>query len=125
MFCRIYLTGRDITTDRLLTDLSNLLKKPVVGNMYIEDSVYSISVRNNDEYDKVKEKEFPGGFLNFKLFIEFDFEDAPGKNHISDIVAKVLQFLWANNYPAIASCNFEELLPEKGGYKSTNIPWMK
>src|ERR1035437_6111970 len=110
MFCRIYTTGKNITTDMILSSISNLLEKSVTDNSYIEGSGYSISVRSNDEYDQEKEKQFPDGFLNFKIFIEFDFEEQYEKGYYAKLVDKILKLLWNQKYPAIASCEFEELL---------------
>lgn len=124
MFCRIYTTGKNITTDMILSSISNLLEKSVTDNSYIEGSGYSISVRSNDEYDQEKEKQFPDGFLNFKIFIEFDFEEQYEKGYYAKLVDKILKLLWNQKYPAIASCEFEELLLQKGGYKSREVPWV-
>lgn len=123
MFCRIYITRESINSKDLLVAVSNLLGAELVSNKYVEKDGYSVEVRSNDEYDKKKEKIFPDGFLYFPFSIEIDILDEITKEDAAGEVGRILEFLWENNYTAIASCNFENLLPEEGGYKSKNIPW--
>lgn len=125
MFCRLYVTGRIIDRKSLLITLCSLLETEPINDAYIEKDKYSIEVRPNDEYDEMKQRIFPDGFLYFPFSIEIDILDDMPNMHIIKEVGRILKFLWVNNYSAIASCEFEDLLPEKGGYKSRNIPWIE
>lgn len=122
MFCRIYFNGNNVQKQFLLFQLCDLLEEKLKDNFYIENDFFSIDVSKNDEFHEQKSNEFPDGFLYFPLSIEIDihFDD---EVKASAMVDKILKFLWSNDYSAVASCDFEELLIEKGGYKSRNIPW--
>ena len=122
MFCRIYV-GINIDQKILLLSISKFLGIEPDRNAYIEKNGYSIEVRPNDEFDEKRMNTFPDGFLYFPLFVEIDIEDDINQESTAEEVGGILKFLWANKYPAIASCDFEDLLPEKGGYKSRIVPW--
>ena len=125
MFCRIYITRKPILRQELLISISNLYRSELVRNLYIERDGFSLDVTKNDEYDENKSKIFPDGFLYFPFSIEIDFSDEISEESAAKDVGELLEFLWKNNYTAIASCDFEEILPESGGYRSRNIPWFK
>lgn len=121
MFCRIYTEGNSTDSKELLAEISYLLQKPIVDdNIEIDESF--ISVRLNDEYDRAKRKDFPDGFLHFKELIEIDYTEENSKE-IKGVVSSILNFLWERHYAAIASCQFENELPYKGGYNNTDLPW--
>jgi hypothetical protein len=123
MFCRIYVNGYKVRKQFLLFQLCDLFKEKPKDNSYIENDIFSISVSKNDEYNAEKAKAFPEGFIHFPLSIEIEIHFM-NEVEASVIINKILNFLWSNNYSAIASCKFEHLLTEKGGYKSKIIPWI-
>jgi hypothetical protein len=125
MFCRIYLSGTSIDSKELLTSLGILLKAGIIDGRYLEKKGYSIEIRSNDDFDAIKEKEYPDGFLYFPFSAEIDFQDKVTEVYASEEVGIILNYLWEKRYTAIASCDFEDLLPEKGGYKSKKIPWFE
>lgn len=93
-------------------------------NLKNKDS-FELEIHKNDEFDYKKSQEFPDGFLYFINFLEY-FKDED-KYLEEDIYNSrlILETLWENNIPSVAACDFEEELPEQGGYKSKNIPWVK
>ena len=125
MYCKIYVTKKNIGSNELSTSISLLIGGNQTNNIYVEKEGYSIEVDANDEYDAIKEKHFPDGFLFFPFTIEIDIYDNIKKETAAQEVGGILKFLWENGYTAIASCDFEDLLPENGGYKSKNIPWIE
>jgi len=122
MFCRIYTNGNKIKRQFVFFQLCDLLKEKPIDNNYIENDIFDISISDSDEIDIEKSNEFPDGFLYFPVNIEIDFK-LQNEQEAAFIINKILYFLWNNGYSAIASWKFEELLVEKGGYKSKNIPW--
>lgn len=123
MFCKIYVAKSRINGVHLLASISALINEQLVNHMYVEKSGYYIDINANDEYDKEKEKEFPDGFLYFPFSIEIDIQNDIRIEDAAREVSCLLKYLWENNYAAVAACDFEDQLPEKGGYKSKNIPW--
>jgi len=119
MFCKIYLhSGLD--NKELESKLLYWLDAKLDTFTIITNS-YEISLCENDEFSIPKSKDYPDGFLYFRYFLEI--ESTTEDEEFKSAIAKFLSFLWKKNIPAIAACDFEDELPEKGGYKSLNIPW--
>lgn len=72
----------------------------------------------NEDYDAKRRRLFPDGFVHFRYMLDLYLDE-------SDIprVARLLNALWDEGIPAVAACAFEDQLPERGGYRSRNIPW--
>jgi len=103
------------------SDSKNELISLMDGMNFENKNSFEVDIVKNNDFDKSKREDFPDGFLYFPFLVEFYSSD---RNVIeSDINNTILLLteLWKNNIPAIASCDFETFLPEKGGYKSTNI----
>jgi hypothetical protein len=49
---------------------------------------------------------------------------AVNDSHIA-LVNKILTWLWSQKIPAVAASDYEDQLPNNGGYKSPLIPWPK
>ena len=77
-------------------------------------SCVHFDVERADEHDPVRAREWPGGFLYFPYRVEAGPKRA---------VERLLPLLWDRGIPAVAACDYEDELPEKGGYKSRAIPW--
>jgi hypothetical protein len=45
------------------------------------------------------------------------------KDSYIDWVGGFLKWLWYEKFPAVAAADYEDDLPNKGGCKSTLIPW--
>jgi hypothetical protein len=86
------------------------------------ENSFEIDIVKNSDFNESESKKFPDGFLSFPFLIEYY---SNGEVKTADIfnATVILEELWKNNIPAIASCDFEDKLPENGGYKSKNIPW--
>ncbi|WP_379346705.1 hypothetical protein [Paenibacillus sp. GCM10027629] len=75
-----------------------------------------LSLVKNDDFDAIQRLDFPYGFLHSRYYLEvepngyFEFQ-----RYIMSI-SLLLESLWASGLNAVAACNFEELLPRKGGY---------
>ena len=122
--CIIFCTGKMSVQD-LRTTIAIKLGVDIIHLSFIEMDFYELSIRKNDNYDYKKEMNFPDGFLFFKFIIEFGFNNECQINECVQVTAKLLEFLWSVEMPAVASCDYEYLLPYNGGYKSKLIPWPK
>jgi hypothetical protein len=106
-----------------LISITKLLQAQLIDEGYLEKNGYSFEIRSNDDFDEMKQKEYPDGFIYFPFSVELNFQDNVTVAYASDEIRIILQYLWRNKYTAIASCDFEDQLPEKGGYNSKAIPW--
>ena len=73
-----------------------------------------LHVDRSHDRDPIRAREFPDGFLYFSSLIEAGPQE---------LVARLLPALWKRGIPAVASCDYEDELPERGGYKSRAVPW--
>ena len=83
-----------------------------------------MALYRNDEYDTQRRVRFPDGFLYFRYYIDAYL---PGKaaEQQAQIIAALLRSIWEYDIPAVAASQFEDLLPERGGYRSRAIPWAR
>jgi hypothetical protein len=78
---------------------------------------FEIDIVKNSDFNESESKKFPDGFLSFPFLIEYYFDGEVETADISNATV-ILERFWKNNISAIASCDFEDKLPENGGYKS-------
>lgn len=71
---------------------------------------------NNEDFSEEKRNQEPDGFLFYRYYLEIEPRDGVEDSHYIDGIAKLLTGLWDNGLKAVASCDFEDELPRKGGY---------
>ncbi len=84
-----------------------------------------IEILKNLDFDVVRRQQFPDGFLHFRLRVEIFPDESKNislENQLT-MISALLNHLWSQNIPAVAACDYEDQLPENGGYKSRQIPW--
>lgn len=111
--CLIYLTS-ELELNYIELELNSKFKNDVI----------ELIILKNHDYDSLRQSEYPDGFLYFRYILEinFLFENIETLKVVT-IVNNVLDFLWKNNISAIASCDYENLLKNNGGYKNFSTPW--
>lgn len=118
IFCKVF-----VSFVRSKSDLIEFIKNAVAGKgeantIYVKD--IELYIERNDDYDAERSKEFPDGFLNFPYYLEIE----GGSEEVQQIlVTQLIERLWLEGIPAIAACDYERQLPQRGGYKSTSVPW--
>jgi hypothetical protein len=118
--CKIYVDA-DCTRTELAARLARLLSAPAEGTT-ITVECGEIDVQRNDEFDETGRIEFPDGFLSFRLLVELYTGDLTNPG-CAPTAGRILEYLWAEGFPAVAACDYEDRLPNGGGYKSAAIPW--
>lgn len=118
--CNLYV-DIDIEREELISKLSEFLGASVKG-LYVENFHGYICVDKNDEFDCEMRKDKDDGFLYYQYLLEVEPSPELDKQNQIGLVSKILHFFWSKGYPAVASCDYEELLPNKGGYKNPNVP---
>lgn len=119
--CIIYIHSSQ-TREELTKLIANILEGQEDGYT-VAFAGGEVDIVKNDMFEAEKIVTFPDGFLYFSFLAEFYFHPDLQTDQWILFTRKILLKLWENNIPAIASCDFEEALPEKGGYKSLSIPW--
>lgn len=120
--CIIYSTGK-ISILKLRNEIATLVNSEKITVSFIEKDFYELSVYVNDEHDFNKQMDFPDGFLFFKFIIEVGFTKSCEIKECVQVISPILLWLWQIGMSAVASCDYENFLPENGGYESKVIPW--
>jgi hypothetical protein len=118
--CKIYVDA-NCAKGELATRIAELFSAHAEGTT-IEMQCGEVDVQRNDEFDETARLEFPDGFLSFGLLVEL-YTDDPATPRCAGAAARILEYLWAQDFPAVAACDYEDQLPNGGGYKSTAVPW--
>jgi hypothetical protein len=101
-----------------------VLIKGEVERFTVMSACGELDVQRNEEFDEERRAEFPDGFLYFRYVVEV--YSSPGNEaQCRHVVAKIVGYLWSNDIPCVAACDYEEELPNRGGYKSPAVPWVK
>jgi hypothetical protein len=116
----------DLTQDELATLLSAALpatieKGPGVRTLHTRFGV--IEIRNNEDADQVRSREFPDGFLYFRFTLEV--YPMPSVRHEDRVVCvrDILTQMWSHGFAAVAACDYENELPNGGGHGNRSVPW--
>jgi len=113
-FCKIYISSK--TNERDIWKVANAIKMPFLGNVFVYLDV-------NEEFDADKEILFPDGFLFFKFLLEIELKNEAMNDDYIKYIGLVLKELWKKGISAVASSDFEMMLPNNGGYNSKEVSW--
>lgn len=116
LFCEIYVHSEECE-DVFVDTVCTLLGGERSG-YEVETEWAVVDVLENDDYGE-EFKEPNDAFLGYRYKLEFEFEverKASRENYVGN-VGRLLSMLWDEKYKAVASCSFEDELPQAGGYK--------
>jgi hypothetical protein len=114
LFIKIFVDS-DIEKEMLLNTVSNIVNGTIRGSSILTKQA-EIFIFNNGDFDEDKRNEGTDGFLYYKYYLEIKpTEDTDDRNYVLEI-SNLLTNMWNTDFKAIASCDFEDLLPRKGGY---------
>lgn len=88
------------------------------GNKIIID----VNIVDNEDYNAIKNLDFPDGFLFFRKKIDVDY-NCLYENSIVACLNEFLTFVWDNGIPAVVASDFEHKLINKGGFNNKEIPF--
>ncbi|TGV05244.1 1,4-dihydroxy-6-naphthoate synthase [Mesorhizobium sp. M00.F.Ca.ET.186.01.1.1] len=116
LYCKLF-----IDTDMDNLSLVNLvgqistgsIQKRVIVNKYSE-----IYVNQNDDFDETLRGKNGDGFLHARYFLDIEPSLNVEQTEYIACVARLLEGLWKRGCQAVAACDFEEELPNHGGYKA-------
>jgi hypothetical protein len=121
--CSIYISVK-WSRRELAAQLHNLLGGVLSRFSFIENDDYELDIEENDEFDEEKQKSFPDGFLYFRYIVFIEFKNEVSGNYYQQEISRILKWLWSNGVAAVASCDYERLLLEQGGYNNRSVPWI-
>lgn len=112
MYCKLFLDA-EMSRD----ELGKLVTEFVEGEKdrcLIHSAVLEIFVNDNDFFDNAKIENSDDGFLYFPYFLDIEPQMDMEGVYI-ETIATLITRLWNHNIKAVAACDFEDLLPGKGG----------
>jgi hypothetical protein len=77
----------------------------------VEAPGLALYVDRNDEADAALRSTPVEGFLYFAFELEVYAHERPA----TALVTRLLEELWARGWPAVAACEYEDELPDRGG----------
>ena len=114
LFTKIFLDTDNEKTSVVET-VSKIVEGSVIGSTIVTEQA-EIFVFNNGDFSEEKRNQGSDEFLYYRYYLDIEpIEDAEEKVYIGEI-SKLLTELWDYGFKAIASCDFEDELPRKGGY---------
>lgn len=114
--CRVYVDA-DVGETEMIGVIAQLLYADARSGVGCE-----VDVVRNADYDSNRRRQFPGGFIYFRYYVDLYMATLPTKEQ-ARLVTTMLEALWDWGCPAVAACSYEDRLPEHGGYRSTAVPW--
>jgi hypothetical protein len=123
--CKIYVEAEQ-TPDELATLLAQSLPEATLIDAVtriVQTRFGEVEIRRNKEADRIRAQEFPDGFLYFRYALElYPFPTVAHEERVS-LAASILKLLWSRGWPAVAACDYEDELPNGGGYHNNSVPW--
>jgi hypothetical protein len=107
----------------LLAEGANTQVSSGPTSFLIRNEIGELELRRNDDRDEASAREYPDGFLHFRSVIEFYPRPTERREDEVNYIASLLDRLWSSGLPAVASCNYEDALPHRGGYRDPSLPW--
>ncbi|SFE60086.1 hypothetical protein SAMN04487969_104105 [Paenibacillus algorifonticola] len=114
LFTKIFLdTDQEKTS--VVETVSMIAKGSVTGSTILTEQA-EIFIFNNGDFFEEKRNQGSDEFLYYRYYLDIEpIEDVDEKVYIAEI-SKLLAKLWDSGFKAIASCDFEDEFPRKGGY---------
>ncbi|WP_312117626.1 1,4-dihydroxy-6-naphthoate synthase [Brevibacillus reuszeri] len=112
MYCKLFLY-----TDMSQSKLAHLVTQLVGGDQgrwSITSSVVVIFVNDNDFFNRAKKEDIHDGFLYYRYFLDIEPQSEKDELYV-ETIANLITKLWNRDINAVAACDFEDLLPGKGG----------
>jgi hypothetical protein len=120
--CKIYVDA-SITREELAGRVSALLSA-TLDRFTAVVPCGEFDIQRNEDFDETRIAEFPDGFLYFRYLIEV-YTHTPNDSDCRAFVGKILEHFWSQGVPCVAAGDYENELPNGGGYNSRAVPWAK
>lgn len=114
LYCKIFI-DTDVSDEVVAKKVCSITSGEIDQWTVITDWS-EIDIVENDDFDEMKRKEEPDGFLFYRYYIEME----PGANTLRQDyvmnISRLIESLWQEGWKIVAASDFEDELPMKGGY---------
>ncbi len=107
--CDIYL-DTDIELKELSSNVARFLSCPY-DPLELKGDNFTIYINKNDEFDP---EDRYSDFLFYRYLVEIESNMNSEFESFKNLIVRLLDFFWDNKMPAVAACDFEDILPNKG-----------
>jgi hypothetical protein len=117
LYCKIYV-DTDINIEQLKDKISMMVSGEKQLFRTIITSFGEIDVNKNEDFDRKKVLE-SDGFIYSKYYLDIEPKGNIEQQNYIQGISDLLQNLWNSGFKSVAACDFEEELPQKGGYNTS------
>ncbi|WP_027085179.1 hypothetical protein [Cohnella panacarvi] len=117
LFCKVFIDtdfGREEVVSFVSESIDGTIERWSVSNKYC-----NLDLLRNDDFNEAKRAQGPDGFLFSRYYLEIEPNEETESSAYIKCISELLTKLWNNGFKAVAACDFEDVLPRKGGYDST------
>ncbi|EAD7212370.1 1,4-dihydroxy-6-naphthoate synthase [Listeria monocytogenes] len=115
LYCKIFINS-SMSIGELSQEIGNFFEIVPGKFLSIESDYFTVDILKNKEFDEEKAKDFPDGFLYFPYFLDVDSTENTKRKEYIKLVGDLTLYLWDKKCQLVVSSDFEEILPNNGGY---------
>lgn len=115
LYCKIFINS-PMLIEELTKKISDFLELKLDKFLSIESEFFTVDILKNKEFDEEKSKDFPDGFLFFPYFLNIDSTENTEREKYIQMIGDLTIYLWGEKCQLVVSSDFEDDLPNKGGY---------
>ncbi|EHI99782.1 hypothetical protein CDLVIII_3208 [Clostridium sp. DL-VIII] len=115
LYCKIFI-DTDEEREKVLNSIKDIVSGAIERWTIISESM-EIELRKNEEFNKREISRKEDGFFYSRYYLDIEPKENIEQEEYIFGIAILLENLWSIGYKAVASCDFENELPRKGGYR--------
>lgn len=119
LYCKIYL-DTDLDRDLVLSTITGIVGGEHEEYFSLVNDIFNLDVIRNDDFHELRRNAAPDGFLFSRYLLDIEPNEHIDSDTYINMVACLLEGLWRLGKKAVASCDFEDMLPNRGGFNSDN-----
>jgi hypothetical protein len=115
LYCKIYVDS-DLDREKLVDFVAEAIGGPARGHT-VESRTAEVDVKRNEDYLESADRGNPDNFVHYRYY----FDVVPGgdgdRGEFIRAIGDLLTALWSAGNRAVGAADFEEELPDRGGYQ--------
>lgn len=119
LYCKIFI-DTDVPDETVLEKISTITAG-IIDQWTVYADWSEIDFVDNDDFDEHKRNQKPDGFLFYRYYIEMSPNEHVAAPDYIQHVADLMEKMWQEGWKAVAACDFEDKLPQKGGYHQNGV----
>lgn len=115
LYCKIFI-DTDEEREKVLNSIKDIVSGAIERWTIISASM-EIDLRKNEDFNKVEIARKEDDFIYSRYYLDIEPKKNIEQEEYIFKIATLLENLWSIGYKAVTSCDFENELPRKGGYR--------